>query len=68
VRVSPLDELARSLCRIFLGWKLQEDFEALFAASTAFSRGRQVPTLKLTCRSHIATADGEFTAEASNRG
>jgi hypothetical protein len=124
---SLLEELAQDCCRIFLGWKLREDFDALralgegslridlrsgeawcddeplpplfiagelkatlektleraaipaeqlrearlevlFAASTAISGGRQVPTLKLACRSTIATATQEVTAEANNSG
>lgn len=124
---SPLETLAHDCCRIFLGWKLREDFDALralgegslridlrsgeswcdeeplpplfiaselkatlertleraaidpheiraarlevlFAAATAYSGGREVPTLKIACRSTIATATREFTAEANNSG
>lgn len=27
----PLQELARTLCRVFLGWRLREDYDALLA-------------------------------------
>lgn len=29
MQVHPLQELARELCRVFLGWRLREDYDAL---------------------------------------
>ena len=121
----PLEELARELCRIFLGWKLGADHDALlaleegelsvdvlsgecscngdpipplgiagelndfllralerggvpresvsearvdalFARSRRHSRGREVPVLRLACRSRIAAGAAVAEAEANN--
>ena len=47
----PLQELARTLCRIFLGWRLREDYEALLALGEG--------SLRVDLRRGEAWCDGE---------